>query len=270
MWSDEAKFQCEFVYRSAEESVDLLGRRLVVMIGDSQTRHFLSATARSLRGDMKPGYWKRDGDEFMSSSGGRIVWPFFTKFSSELIDNGTTGLQAALSTLPLADYYIINIGHWNALIRDDNFSFPSIPSMVSTFAQSVPTIVQELFRIRSLELPPFLDGSKRCLNPLIIWATPNHIIPELYRTVYSDRQDRPERVEAINEYLHNGSGLFDSQGPAVLLDMNKVSRLGGRALVSDDLIHGTEDFFKLCWHLLANIITTYDMLCNIQGVFLNV
>jgi len=261
VWFNETKLQCEFFQRSAEDSIALLGRRMIVMIGDSQTRHFLSATARSLGGDMKAGYWKRDNDEFMTSLGGRIVWPFFTKFSSELIDNGNTGLHAALSSLPLADFYVINIGHWNALMREDNLSFPSINSMVNKFAESVPAITQELFRMRSLELPPFLDGSKRCLNPFIIWATPNHIIPDLYRNLYVDRLDRPERVEAINDYLHNVSGLFHKNGPAVLLNVNKLSRQGGRAFVSDDLIHGTEDFFKLCWQLLINIISAYDKVC---------
>jgi hypothetical protein len=256
MWSEETKLQCEFVHFSTEESINLLGRRMIVMIGDSQTRHFFSATARSLGGDMKPGYWKRENDEFMTSLGGRIVWPFFTKFSSELVDNGKTGLREALTSLPLADFYVINIGHWNALMREDNLSFPSINSMVNKFAESVPAITQELFKIRKLELPPFLDGSKRCLNPFVIWATPNHIMPELYRKAYNDRHDRPERVDAINDYLHNVSGLFDSKGPALLLDMNKISRLGGRTWVSDDLIHGTEEFFNLCWQLTANIIKT--------------
>lgn len=263
MWSEETKLQCEFVHYSEEESINLLGRRMIVMIGDSQTRHFLSAIARSLGGDMKSGYWKRDGDEFMTSLGGRIVWPFFTKFSSELVDDGNTGLRAAVSSLPLADFYIINIGHWNAIMREDNLSFPSINSMVNKFGESVPAITQELLRMRSLELPPFLERSKRCLHPFIIWATPNHIIPELYRKAYSDRQDRPERVEAINDYLVNVSGLFDSEGPALLLDMNKISRLGGRTWVSDDLIHGTEEFFKLCWSLLANVINTCDKLCSL-------
>jgi hypothetical protein len=233
-WLDETKRRCNFTFRTDEEGLKLLGRRLIVLLGDSQTRHLLSATVRSLGGDMKPGYWKRNGDEFMSSQGGRIVWPFFTQFSSDLIGDGPLGLRTALSILPLADVYVINIGHWNALV---NSSTLSIPSMVNVFAESVPDIIQELFRIKSLELPSFLEDSKRCLNPLIIWSTPNHILPDLYREIDTrpERQDRPERVEAINEYLHNSRGLFGMNGPSVLFDMNKLSRMGGRAWVSDDL-----------------------------------
>jgi hypothetical protein len=262
-WSNETKRMCNFTFRIEEEGLELLGRRLIVLIGDSQTRHLLSATVRSLGGDMKPGYWKRNGDEFMSSEGGRIVWPFFTQFSSDLVGDGPLGLRAALSTLPLADVYVINIGHWNALM---NSSSLSIPSMVSTFSESIPEVIIELFRIKSLELTPFLDGSKRCLNPLIIWSTPNYIIPVLYREIDTrpERQDRPERVEVINEYIHNFSGLFGMNSPSVLFDMNKLSRLGGRAWVSDDLVHGTEEFFKLCWQQLANIININDKICDVS------
>jgi hypothetical protein len=254
-WSEQAVILCGFHSLTENENLELLDRRLIVMIGDSQTRHFLSAIARSLGGDMKPGYWKRESDEFMTSLGGRIVWPFFTRLSSDLIGNGPTGLNAALSLLPLADVYVINIGHWNVI---QNFN-----ESLSTFSFSLPEIRKELFRIRSLELIPFLDGAQRCRNPLIVWATLNHIIPELYHPIdVSPKRDRPERVKEINDYLHNFSGLFDEGGPSVLLDMNKLSRLGGQSWVSGDFVHGTEEFFKVCWQVLANIISINDNICG--------
>ena len=51
----------------------------------------------------------------------------------------------------------------------------------------------------------------------------------------------------------------------MLLDLNRLSRLGGRAWVSGDLVHGSEEFFALAWLHLANIIRLNDMACDIEA-----
>ena len=158
---------------------------------------------------------------------------------------------------------------------------------------SVPAIAAELRRLRAQLLAPEWavggedgegSGRRNCSHPLVVWATPNHIMPEPNRALVradpgraGHNLDRPERVEAVDAFLRHRSGLFpdvDKQvssedsgsdtAPAVLLDLNRLARLGGREWVSGDLVHGSEEFFALAWLHLANIIRANDEACGLD------
>ena len=274
---------------AAPAGLALLGRRSIVLLGDSMMRHLFSAAVRALGGDVAPGFWKREGDEWLSARGGRLAWPFMTQLASHLADDGPTGLRGApLAAMGPQDVYVVNVGHWDA-----GQSNESVEAIVQRFAASVPAIVAELRRLRAQLLAPEWavgredgegGGRRNCSHPLVVWATPNHILPEPYRELVradpgraGHNLDRPERVEAVDAFLRHRSGLFpdvDKQvssedsgsdtAPAVLLDLNRLARLGGREWVSGDLVHGSEEFFALAWLHLANVIRANDEACGID------
>jgi hypothetical protein len=292
---------------SAAAGLALLGRRSCLFIGDSMQRHFFSAAVRALGGDVAPGFWKREGDEWISPLGGRLAWPFMTQTAAHLAGDGPTGLRGApLAAMGPQDVYVINVGHWDA-----GQSTRSIPEIVATFAESVPAIAAELRRLGAQTLTPMWTAEgeggapRNCSRPLVVWASLNHILPEPYRElVRSDpgraghNLDRPERVEAISAYLWQRSGLFPTDEailgggagadaarardviaaaaavgatgnsatpPTALLDLSRLSREGGPAWVSGDLVHGTEEFFSLAWLHLANIIRLNDAACGVEA-----